>query len=44
MQIISNGDNCMKFQILFSEKSKKNASSLSSGKLAQRVLKINPLP
>ena len=31
----------MKYQILFSGKNKKNAISLSSAELAQRVVKVN---
>ena len=33
--------NCMKCQILFYEKSKKNIIGLSSAELAQRVVKVN---
>ena len=42
MQIVSNGDICMKCLILLSEKkNKKNITSLSSAELAQRVVKVN---
>ena len=50
MQIVSNGDNlhpmetiCMKCQILFSGKNKKNIINLSSVELAQRVVKAKSL-
>ena len=34
---------CMKCQILFSLKNKKNINNFSSAKLAQRVVKVNQL-
>ena len=42
MQIVSNGDVCMKCQILFSESNnkKKTITNLSSAECAQRVVKV----
>ena len=43
MQIISNGEVCMKCQILFSENNnnkKKTITNLSSAEFAQRVVKV----
>ena len=42
MQIVSNPMEtiCMKYQILFSGKNKKNIINLSSAKLAQKVVKV----
>ena len=41
MQIVSNETICMKYQILFSGKNKKNIISLSSAELAKCVVKVN---
>ena len=42
MQFVSNGDTtCMKYQILFSGKNKKNIINLSSTELAKRAVKVN---
>ena len=34
---------CMKYQILFSEKNKKNITTLSTAEFAQRVVKVKVL-
>ena len=41
MQIVSKETICMKCQILFSGKNKKNIINLSPGENAQRVVKVN---
>ena len=41
MQIVSNMETiCMKYQKLFSEKNKKNITSLLSAELAKRMVKV----